>query len=178
MAETCPTLKHVLNADQCMENFAGLGDVVYVGLKSDLSAAMTATKNQYSAPTFKEGKGLYQLDCKTKTQGITGTSQGFRNGFELQLDFTIDAVNSDTSEAARALNNLDVFFVVPDGEKWQIMYSPIRRVEADSGSVKSDTGKQPTDDRVTSFSFKMGPVAYPNYYVNIANIDELLATGE
>lgn len=177
MAESCPTLKHVLNADQCMENFAGLGDIVYVGLKSDLSAEMTETDTKFSTPTFKEGKGLYRIDCKLRSQGIVGSSLGFKNGFELQLDFVIDAVNSDTAKMARALNNLDVFFIVPDGDDWQIMYSPIRRVEADSGSIKSDTGKQPTDDRVTSFSFKMGPVAYPNYYVEITNIDELLATG-
>ena len=38
MPATCPTLNHYLAADECLENLAGLGEVVYVGLKSELSA--------------------------------------------------------------------------------------------------------------------------------------------
>ena len=63
MAVTCPQPVDFLNTEQCLENLAGLGNDIYVGLKSELEAPLTATDNQYSAPKFKTGKGLYKVQC-------------------------------------------------------------------------------------------------------------------
>jgi hypothetical protein len=170
----CPTLEDVLNADQCLENLAGLGEVVYVGVKDDLAAPLTATENTYSAPTFKAGKGLYKIECADETQGITGGSLGYRKGFKQTLEYAVDSVNKTASKVARALNNLDIFFIVPDGDEFQIMYDPNRKCKADSDGIQSNTGKAASDERRTTFSYTLQPVMYSNYYVDIDDIEKLL----
>lgn len=175
---TCPTLEHILNADQCNENLAGLGEVVYVGVKADLASPMVATDNVYSAPTFKSGKGLFKIECADEAQGITGGSLGYRKGFKQTLEFAIDAVNKIIAKTGRALNNLDLFFIVPDGEEFQIMYDPNRKCKADADGIQSNTGKAAADERQTTCSFTLSPVKYPNYYVTIENIEELLEGAE
>lgn len=175
MAEvTCPTLEHILNADQCNENLAGLGEVVYVGVKADLAAPLAATDNVYSEPSFKPGKGLFKIECADETQGITGGSLGYRKGFKQTLEFAIDAVNKIIAKTGRALNNLDLFFIVPDGEEFQIMYDPNRKCKADADGIQSNTGKAAADERQTTCTFTLQPVKYSNYYVEITNIDTLL----
>ena len=175
MAEvTCPTLEHILNADQCNENLAGLGEVVYVGVKADLAAPLTATHNVYSEPSFKAGKGLFKIECADETQGIIGGSLGYRKGFKQTLEFAIDAVNKIIAKTGRALNNLDLFFIVPDGEEFQIMYDPNRKCKADADGIQSNTGKAAADERQTTCTFTLQPVKYSNYYVEITNIDTLL----
>ena len=175
MAEvTCPTLEHILNADQCNENLAGLGEVVYVGVKADLAAPLTATDNVYSEPTFKAGKGLFKIECVDETQGITGGSLGYRKGFKQTLEFAIDAVNKIIAKTGRALNNLDLFFIVPDGEEFQIMYDPNRKCKADTDGIQSNTGKAAADERQTTCAFTLQPVKYSNFYVEITDINKLL----
>lgn len=176
MPETvvCPTLEHILNSDQCTENLAGLGQVIYVGVKSDLSAPMTATDNVYSAPTFKAGKGLFKIECADETQGITGGSLGYRKGFKQTLEFAIDAVNKIIAKTGRALNNLDLFFIVPDGEEYQIMYDKNRKCKADADGIQTNTGKAASDARQTTCTFTLQPVNYANYYVTITDIDQIL----
>lgn len=175
MAEViCPTLEHILNADQCNENLAGLGEVVYVGVKADLAAPLTATDNVYSEPTFKTGKGLFKIECADETQGITGGSLGYRKGFKQTLEFAIDAVNKIIAKTGRALNNLDLFFIVPDADEYQIMYDPNRKCKADADGIQSNTGKAPGDERQTTCTFTLQPVKYSNYYVEITDINKLL----
>lgn len=175
MAEvTCPTLEHILNADQCNENLAGLGEVVYVGVKSELEAPLQATENTYSTPTFKTGKGLFKIECADETQGIMGGSLGYRKGFKQTLEFAIDAVNKIIAKTGRALNNLDLFFIVPDGDQYQIMYDPNRKCKADADGIQSNTGKAAADERQTTCSFVLQPVKYMNYFVEIDDIEKLL----
>lgn len=175
MAEvTCPTLEHILNAGQCNENLAGLGEVVYVGVKADLAAPLTATDNVYSEPSFKAGKGLFKIECADETQGITGGSLGYRKGFKQTLEFAIDAVNKIIAKTGRALNNLDLFFIVPDGEEFQIMYDPNRKCKADADGIQSNTGKAAADERQTTCTFTLQPVKYSNFYVEITDINKLL----
>lgn len=70
MADTCPTLEHFKEGEQCLENLAGLSPKIYVGLKSDLTAQMTETDGIYVTPTFQPSKGLYEIDCKENTVNI------------------------------------------------------------------------------------------------------------
>lgn len=163
---TCPQLADVLNENECLENRAGMASTVYLGLKSELAAALTATENTYSTPAFATGKGLYKVDCKDDANQVQGSSLGYRKGFELTFNFTIDSVNPAAGKLARAINNRDVFIIVEekDGTS-QIMYDPKIKVKFDSGGIKTDTGAKGDDDRSTTFEAKLTGVNYPNLYV-------------
>ena len=158
-------MQDYLAAQACVENIAGLSDVVYVGIKSELSTPLTLTENVYSTPAFASGKGLYKFNCKSEGQQIQGSSQGKRGGFQLTFDFALEAVDPETSKIARALNNLDVFFIVVDGDNSQIMYDPNRNVTFESDGLKSDSGKAVGDERVTTGTATLKGVKYPNLFV-------------
>ena len=79
---TCPQLADVLNENECVENRAGVGVTIYLGLKSELAAPLTATENMYSTPAFQTGKGLYKVECKDDTNQIQGSSLGYRKGLD------------------------------------------------------------------------------------------------
>lgn len=170
----CPAMEHWLESDLCQENFAGIGGKVYIGFKDDLSAPMALTDTTYTAPTFKSGAGLYEIDCKDKANNIEGESIKERKGFKLTYNFTIDAVNKKTAKIARALNNRDFFVLVQDGDDWQIMYDPKRKIERESGAIKTATGSAPEDDRESTYALVLQPVLYPNLYCNITSIATLL----
>lgn len=174
----CPTLKDISAANECLENFAGLGTNVYIGVKSDLKSTMTMTDGEYSTPEFNSGKGLVKLECKEDTVGIKGSSLGRRKGFSLEASFTLEAVNKDTAAVARAINNLDIFLICEDNGVSQIMYSPQYKVTADSGGIASDTGQKADDERQITFTLKLQPVTFCNEYVKTPTTgwDSLLAS--
>lgn len=174
MAETCPTLEHFKEGEQCLENLAGLSPKIYVGLKSDLTAPMTETDGTYATPTFQASKGLYEIDCKENTVNIKGSSLGRRKGFKQTLTFTLDVVNQIAAKLGRAFNNLDLFFIIPDNDVYQIVYDPNRKVMFDTDGITSDTGSAPEDDRTTVYTATLSPVKYPNMYVTIENISTLI----
>jgi hypothetical protein len=176
----CPTIGDFLDTQACFDNFAGLGSVIYVFLKSDLAAPLALTDNVYATPTFKSGKGLYKIECKDENQEIPFESLGKTKGFKLTLNFTIDAVNKLTSKLGRAFNNLDLGFIVPDGADSQILYDPQRKVKFDSGGIKGSTGKAAADERKTDFVATLSPVPFTNLYVTnptTGGWDSLLASG-
>lgn len=162
----CPTLMHYSAAEECLENLAGLGEVVYIGLRGDLSSPMTATDNTYATPAFKAGKGLYKFDLKEEAQKIAGESQGKRKGYNITGTMVFDGVDKKTSKILRALNNLDWFAIFPDpsGEA-QIMYDPNKKIRIDQGGATTDTGAAASDDRISTVNFILGPVKYPNLFV-------------
>lgn len=176
MADTakCPTMINYNASDECLENLAGLGEVVYVGHKSDLEAPLTATDDTYSMPKFKTGKGLKKLDLRENSQKIAAESQGKRKGFNQTATLVIDAVNRTTSMIARAFNNLgDLFLIFPDGDDNQIMYDPNKKLHADSGGITTDTGDTPDSDRIMTANLILGPVKYPNNFVEfVADVEK------
>ena len=165
MAENCPTMQNILKADECLENLAGISSDVYVGIKSELSAPLTATENVYSTPTFASGKGLYKIQGKNEAQKIHFSSLGPRKGYDLDITVVIESLNKAFSKVGRALNNLDLFFIVDDGDDSLIMYDPQRRCEADSGGIEGDTGDTADSDRQATCNFHLKPVKYPLLYV-------------
>lgn len=167
MSKICPTLQNILADDSCSENFAGLGAKVYVGEKKDLKAPLvlddeTAT---YNAPELKEGKFLYAFECKEDSQQIQGSSLGKRRGFQLTLNAVLEAVNQKSAQVCRALNNLDIFIIVQDGDEYQILYHPSRKVTFDADGIQSDTGAAAGDDRQVTLAATLNPVKFPNLYV-------------
>lgn len=168
MPQNCPTLNHYLAGDECLENLAGLGEVAYLGLKSDLKNPLTATDNVYSGLEFKDGKGLIKVELRENSQKIDGASQGKRKGFQLTATLIFDAVNRNTSKLARALNNLgDLFVIMPDGDDNQIMYDPNKKLHADSDGITTTTGDTPDSDRITTANLILGPVKYPNLFIDL-----------
>ena len=179
MAEqNCPNLADFLTADFCEENIAGTSSVAYLFLKDDLAAPLTRTKNVYSTPTFKSGKGLYKFELKDDVQQVQGESQGPNGGFNQTWNAALDKVNRKVSEILRAVNNLNIGVIIPDGEDNQILYDPNRRLKAESGGIKTDTGAKPGDERQTTLEFKLNGVTYSNFYVEAPEEgwDSLLAS--
>ena len=165
MAVQCPTMLNILKADECLENLAGISADVYVGIKSDLAAPLTADDNVYSTPTFASGKGLFKIQGKNEAQKISFSSLGPRKGYDLGITIVIESLNKTFSKAGRALNNLDLFFIVKDGDESLIMYDPNRRCEADNGGIAGDTGDTADSDRQATCEFHLKPVKYPLLYV-------------
>lgn len=162
----CPTLGNILASEECLENLAGLGSVVYVGVKGELEAPMTATDNQYTTPSFANGKGLYKFDCKEESEKYGFSSLGRRKGYEITGTLILEAVNKATAKVLRAMNNLDLFLIFQDNDGQSlIIYDPKRKMEADSGGIAGDTGDTPDSDRQITLEYKLSPVAYPMYYV-------------
>lgn len=158
-------MQSILKADECLENLAGISADVYVGIKSDLSAPLTAEENVYSTPTFSSGKGLYKIQGKNEAQKIAFSSLGPRKGYDLSITVVIESLNRTFSKVGRALNNLDLFFIVRDNDESLIMYDPNRRCEADSGGIAGDTGDTADSDRQATLEYHLKPVKYPLLYV-------------
>ena len=156
---------NILKADECLENLAGISADVYVGIKSDLEAPMTAEENVYSTPTFASGKGLYKIQGKNEAQKVSFSSLGPRKGYDLGITVVVESLNKVSSKAGRALNNLDLFFIVKDGDESLILYDPNRRCEADNGGIAGDTGDTADSDRQATCEFHLKPVKYPLLYV-------------
>lgn len=156
---------NILKSDECLENLAGISADVYVGIKSDLEAPMTAEENVYSTPIFASGKGLYKIQGKNEAQKVSFSSLGPRKGYDLGITIVIESLNKVFSKAARSLNNLDLFFIVKDNDESLIMYDPNRRCEADNGGIAGDTGDTADSDRQATCEFHLKPVKYPLLYV-------------
>ena len=168
MPQACPTLINYLAEDECLENLAGLGEVAYVGRKSDLKNPLVLTGNAYSGLDFKDGKGLVKFDLKEESQKIEGSSNKKRRGYNLTCTLVFDAVNRKTSLLTRALNNLgDLFVIMPDGDDIQIMYDQNKKVHADSGGITTTTGDTPDSDRITTAALIIGPVKYGNLFLDL-----------
>ena len=161
----CPTMKHVLRGNNCTEHLAGLGMTVYVGLKKDLTAPLTANENTYGTPVFKPGTGLYKIDGKRESQKYGWSSLGFQKGYELTGTFVNEVQDENSAKVDRALNNLDIFLIFKDDEKSLILYDENRPLEADSGGIAGDTGAAAEDDRQTQYEFKLKPCKYTRLYV-------------
>lgn len=165
---TCPEIKDILAANECLENFGGLGVNVYVFIKGDLKAPLKVEKNVYptlTSESFNTGKGLYKFECKESSQGHSYGSLGPRKGFKQQLDYVLESVNAESAEVARALNNLDLGYIVQDGEKSIIIYDPQHKFEYASDGIKGDTGKKAEDDRQVELSGTLQPTTYGRYEI-------------
>lgn len=168
MANVCEPLLDVLASEQCAEDFAGIGSVIYMGLKSDLAAPLEADGPNWSGLTFKAGKGLYRIDCKEEANSIEGSSGGMNGGYTQTLNFTLDYVNKDTAKLARVINNSqDAFYIVEDGDEIQIMYHPKNKVQIESGGITSNTGDTADSDRQMTVAVKLSKCKYPNTYLTL-----------
>lgn len=169
----CPTLTDYLEGEQCHDNISGVSPNIYIALKGDLEAPLVLTGCTYSEPKFKAGKGFFKLECKDESNKIEGSLLGANKGNKLTINAVIDAVNSETALLSRGLANLKWFAVVKDGEKWQIMYDPERKIKVDNDGIKTSTGAASSDERTTTITATLQPVPFINLYVTITDITKL-----
>lgn len=164
----CEPLLDVLASEQCSEDFAGIGSVVYMGLKKDLAAPLTEDGPNWTGLSFKPGKGLYRIDCKEEANSIVGSSGGTNGGYNQTLNFTVDYVNKETAKLSRVINNSqDAFYIVEDGDEIQIMYHPKNKVQIESGGIESNTGDAADSDRQTTYAIQLKKCRYPNAYLTL-----------
>lgn len=198
MADTiiCPTLGNILASEECLENLAGLGSVVYIGNKADLNGPLsvsedteednvykldfgTGTGAERTGGSFKNGKGLYRFDCKEESQKYAFRSLQRRKGYEITGTLVLEAVNQRTARVLRGMNNLDLFIIFQDNDgKYLIVYDAIRKMKADDGGIAGDTGDAADSDRQITLEYKLKPVIYPMYYVELTEgktLDDYLA---
>lgn len=180
MDNKCPTLADWLDADNCLENFAGLGTDIYAFVKSDLKAPLSiveGAENEYSTPEFKAGKRLYKIHCKEESVQHKDSSLGKRAGFKQEFSFTIAADNAETAKINRALNNHEMGFIYRDNDKSYIVYDPVYGGKFDSDGISGDTGAAATDERQTTYAYTVQPTVYGKYLVTEpeAGWDSLLA---
>ena len=91
----------------------------------------------------------------------------------------LESVNAESAEVARALNNLDLGYIIQDGEKSIIVYDPQHKFEYASGGIKGDTGKKADDDRQVELSGSLQPCTYGRYEITepeTGGWDSLLAS--
>ena len=165
---TCPEPMDILAANDCLENFGGLGVNVYVFNKADLAAPLKPEKNIYPALTsesFKSGKGLYKFECKESSQGHSFENLGRKGGYKQQIDYVLESVNAASAEVGRAINNLDLGYIFQDGDKSIIVYDPQHKVEYASGGIKGDTGKKADDERSVVCTGTLQPTIYGRYEI-------------
>lgn len=174
MAQNCPNLVNIKNDDQCLENFAGLGATAYIFLTDDINKSEFKTlegrPNVYSwtKNVLGESKHLYKVELRENSQSFTGESQGQRKGFKITGQLVIEVVNEKTALLCRALNNREYGIILPDGDNFQIMYSPNKKITRDAGALKTETGASSSDDRVCTLAPVLENQSYPNYWVEIA----------
>ena len=171
----CPQLANRLAADDCVENPGGLGSVMYVLEKKYINTAkfkLEDGSNAYPAlevngddGTLKTGAQLYKFECKENGQGMTNTSLGRCKMFRQQLDYVLEAVNAESAKVARALNNLDLAYIVKRAGVWYIIYDPDHKFVYDNGGISFETGKTPEDDAQVNLSGYLSPTLYPLYTV-------------
>lgn len=166
----CPTLGHILSQNECMENLAGLGSVVYVGIRSELAAGKVTVKGNevtFNSEPFTTGAGLYKFECKNESQKVGFSSLGRRKGYDITGTLVLEAVNKKTAAILRGMNNLDIFLVFEDSGELIIVYDPIRKVEAESGGIAGDTGDTADSDRQITLEYHLKPMKYPLYYLTL-----------
>lgn len=171
----CPELENYLVGEECGESFAGLGEVIYAFERKALKAALARNGETYTLPAnpFKPGKYLYKFECKRESQQIQGEGQGDNAGFRITLNMVLKAVNKRSARILRTIQNRDLCYIIPDGDEYQILYDKNKKVYTESGDITTDTGAAAGDDRQSNVTVKLGPVAFPNMFLDITAIDDL-----
>lgn len=165
----CPTLDNISCEDMCLEHFSGMGSVAYFFLRDDINKAnFTATENVYefTDETLKTGKHLFRVELKEAGQQFNGESNAQGKGFKITANMIIEVINEKVGKLCRALNNLQWGCIIEDSDpgKYQLFYSPNKKVKIDGGGIKTDTGLQSSDDSQTTIAAYIIS-NYPNLYV-------------
>lgn len=165
MAELSCNLMDIAQASAgCSEQYAGLGNTVYVVLPEDLSAKPEYDETgkaafSTSAFTFSEGKGAYKIRCKKQTVQITATANEGARGYNVQLMFTVDKDVKNAAQVFRVLKNKGdaIFLVENPAGGFYVVYDPDFGTELVNNY---DTGTTPDSDMGHSVTVTCNPCPF------------------
>jgi len=158
---------------QCTENMAGMGEVIYVFDRSKEDKSKITRNNE----TYTLGEGwlgtgvLYKFECKRDSQQIQGEGQGDNAGYIITMNAVLKAVNKRTARVLRTIQNRDLCYIIPDGDEVQILYDANKKVYCENGNLTTDTGAAAGDDRQSAIQVHLGPVAFPNLFLDITALE-------
>lgn len=149
----------------CVENYAGVGNTIYLYKHSDLttppeyddeSAGFTA-----ASFAFGQGKGFYQVKIEAGTGQVTSSSNGLSKGFSNVLTGRVSRDMETMSLLARTLNNTQEWgAMVPDGQGSYYVVDG-----GEYGTVfelASDTGTTPDSENGHTLTITGSPMKYPH----------------
>ena len=163
MALSCD-LKDIGQAAQgCEEQFAGIGNQIFVAYPEDLTAPPTYNENSASFQTgsfaFNEGKGAWKIRIKKQTGQITATGNEGAKGYNVQLMFTIDKDVENAAQVLRILKNRGdaIFFAQNPSGGYYVVYDPIFGTEVNNNY---DSGTTPDSDSGHAVTVTSNPNRY------------------
>lgn len=164
MALSCEIMDIAQASAGCEEQYAGLGNTVYVALPEDLSAAPAyeeSGKAAFSSTsfTFSPSKGAYKIRCKKQTVQITATPNDGARGYNVQLMFTVDKDVTNAAQVFRILKNRGdaIFFAENPAGGYFVVYDPVFKTEI---SNQYDTGTTPDSDMGHSVTVTCNPCPF------------------
>lgn len=189
---TTPTpcdLAHITAADDCGESPSGIASIIYVAFKNDLESLPRLKRPKegeagefglgdysYVEETpgfkFKAGKGFFKWEIKTESGEFSFSSNGQKKGFTQTIEFGFENISPEISSMFRTLNNRkDVFFAIPEGDKYALVYDPDRNAKIDSGGITYASGKTADDDSATTATITLPSVSPKTYYSGTIEIE-------
>ncbi|MCD8176737.1 MAG: hypothetical protein LUE98_04655 [Tannerellaceae bacterium] len=177
-------LQAITEADNCGEATRGIATIIYVGFKGDLKArprlktpsdgngsfglgdySYVEETPGFTAANFKDGKSMVEWEIRTDSGQFTLSSNGQKAGFTQTLTFGFDQMTPEIASMLRVINNRkDIFFAIPEGDQFQLLYDPDRNVSIDSGGIAYDSGTTPDSDSGVTIAINLSTVSSKTYY--------------
>jgi hypothetical protein len=147
----------------CEEQFAGIGNQIYVAYPEDLTA-----KPQYEASkaafteasfAFSPGKGAWKFRIKKQSGQISSTGNEGAKGYNVQLMFTIDKDVKNAAHVLRILKNRGdaIFFAENPAGGYYVVYDPTFGTEVNNNY---DSGTTPDSDSGHAVTVTSNPNRY------------------
>ena len=164
MAElSCDLMDIGQAAAGCEEQFAGIGNQIYVAYPEDLKAPPTYDERKAAfasgAFTFKASKGAWKFRIKKQSGQISSTGNEGAKGYNVQLMFTIDKDVENAAHVLRILKNRGdaIFFAENPSGGYYVVYDPTFGTEVNNNY---DSGTTPDSDSGHAVTVTSNPNRY------------------
>ena len=147
----------------CDEQFAGIGNQIYVAYPEDLASPPTYDQNRAAfvtgAFTFKPTKGAWKFRIKKQSGQISSTGNEGAKGYNVQLMFTIDKDVENAAHVLRILKNRGdaIFFAENPSGGYYVVYDPTFGTEVNNNY---DSGTTPDSDSGHAVTVTSNPNRY------------------
>ena len=154
------------SAQNCQENYSGIGTSVYIFSGDDLAAVSPAAnpayeedKAEYTKASF-DGVALHRIVIKSQSGKITHSNNPNGGGFNNIFTGLVANDMENMSLMARPMNNLNNWgLLVPDGSgKMYVIYAKDFDLKFE---MSGDTGDTPDSDHGHTLTVTAGPCRYP-----------------
>lgn len=163
--------KSVLSSANCVENPAGLSNILYAVPVDELNITVDDAKNQYAITTTEEGTTLegYRIDFKAQTGQYTSEDNGTGKGWTGTITGRVELSEDDMAWTSRVLHNSDKYlYFVATGKKVTVNDAQLPEyivVGNENGeaewAVAADTGTSRQDDHGQTFTVTCPYQVYP-----------------